>query len=51
MKKTFKCEVDCANCAAKMEEGSGRAVGEKGEILAAHARFGLYDGMFVAQQP
>ncbi len=20
MKKTFKCEVDCANCAAKMEE-------------------------------
>ena len=20
MKKTFKCEVDCANCAAKMED-------------------------------
>jgi cation transport ATPase len=20
MKKTYKCEVDCANCAAKMEE-------------------------------
>ena len=27
MKKTFKCEVDCANCAAKMEEAVKKIAG------------------------
>ena len=27
MKKTFKCEVDCANCAAKMEEAAKKIEG------------------------
>lgn len=27
MKKTYKIEVDCANCAAKMEEATKRTVG------------------------
>ena len=29
MKKTFKCEVDCANCAAKMEEAVKKIKGVK----------------------
>ena len=29
MKKTFKCEVDCANCAAKMEEAIKKIDGVK----------------------
>ena len=27
MKKTYKIEVDCANCAAKMEEAAKKTVG------------------------
>ncbi len=27
MKKTFKCEVDCANCAAKMEDAVKKVEG------------------------
>lgn len=27
MKKTYKVEVDCANCAAKMEEASNKVEG------------------------
>ncbi|MCR5342786.1 MULTISPECIES: cation transporter [unclassified Butyrivibrio] len=29
MKKTYKCEVDCANCAAKMEEAINKIDGVK----------------------
>ena len=29
MKKTYKCEVDCANCAAKMEEAVKKVPGVK----------------------
>lgn len=29
MKKTYKIEVDCANCANKMEEAAKRAAGVK----------------------
>ncbi len=27
MKKTYKIEVDCANCARKMEEATGKVTG------------------------
>lgn len=27
MKKTYKIEVDCANCALKMEEAAGKVAG------------------------
>ncbi len=29
MKKTYKIEVDCANCANKMEEAAGKTPGVK----------------------
>ena len=29
MKKTYKCEVDCANCAAKMEDAIKKLEGVK----------------------
>ena len=29
MKKTYKCEVDCANCAAKMEDAANQVEGVK----------------------
>ena len=29
MKKTYKIEVDCANCAAKMEEAAKKTAGVK----------------------
>ncbi len=29
MKKTYKIEVDCANCAAKMEDASNKTPGVK----------------------
>ena len=29
MKKTYKCEVDCANCAAKMEDAGKKVDGVK----------------------
>ena len=29
MKKSYKCEVDCANCAAKMEEAVSKLDGVK----------------------
>lgn len=35
MKKTYKVEVDCANCALKMEEAAGKVEG----ILAAGVNF------------
>ena len=35
MKKTFKCEVDCANCAAKMEEAVKKIDG----VISARVNF------------
>ena len=35
MKKTFKCEVDCANCAAKMEEAVKKIDG----VVSARVNF------------
>ena len=34
MKKTYKVEVDCANCAAKMEEAVKATAGVKDEKLS-----------------
>lgn len=34
MKKTYKVEVDCANCAAKMEEAVKATVGVKDATLS-----------------
>ena len=33
MKKTYKIEVDCANCAAKMEEAAKKTPGEKDAVV------------------
>lgn len=33
MKKTFKIDVDCANCAAKMEEAAKNTKGVKNAIV------------------
>lgn len=33
MKKTYKIEVDCANCANKMEEAAKRTPGVKAAIV------------------
>ena len=33
MKKTYKIEVDCANCANKMEEAAKRTAGVKGATV------------------
>ena len=33
MKKTYKIEVDCANCAAKMEEAARRTPGVAGAVV------------------
>lgn len=34
MKKTYKVEVDCANCAAKMEEAVKATAGVKDAVLS-----------------
>lgn len=34
MKKTYKVEVDCANCAAKMEEAAKKTAGVKDAALS-----------------
>lgn len=34
MKKTYKVEVDCANCAAKMEEATKKTPGVKDASLS-----------------
>lgn len=34
MKKTYKVEVDCANCAAKMEEATKKTKGVKDASLS-----------------
>lgn len=34
MKKTYKVEVDCANCAAKMEEAVKKTAGVKDAALS-----------------
>lgn len=34
MKKTYKVEVDCANCAAKMEEATKNTPGVKDAVLS-----------------
>lgn len=34
MKKTYKIEVDCAACAAKMEEAAKKTAGVKDAIVA-----------------
>lgn len=34
MKKTYKVEVDCANCAAKMEEAAKKTSGVKDASLS-----------------
>ena len=33
MKKTYKIEVDCANCAAKMEEAAKKTTGVKDAVV------------------
>lgn len=33
MKKTYKIEVDCANCAAKMEEAAKKTEGVKDAVV------------------
>ena len=33
MKKTYKIEVDCANCANKMEEAANKTAGVKSEVV------------------
>lgn len=33
MKKTYKIEVDCANCAAKMEEAAKKTVGVQDAVV------------------
>lgn len=33
MKKTYKIEVDCANCANKMEEAANRTEGVKSAVV------------------
>ena len=33
MKKTYKIEVDCANCANKMEDAAKKTVGENAFIF------------------
>ncbi len=33
MKKSYKIEVDCANCAAKMEEAASRTPGVKEAVV------------------
>ena len=36
MKKTYKIDVDCANCANKMEEATKKTPGVKDAILKAY---------------
>lgn len=38
MKKTYKIEVDCANCAAKMEEAAGKVSGVKEAAISFMAQ-------------
>lgn len=33
MKKTYKIEVDCANCAAKMEDAAKKTAGVKDAVV------------------
>lgn len=33
MKKTYKIEVDCANCAAKMEDAAKKTAGVKSAVV------------------
>ena len=33
MKKTYKVEVDCANCAAKMEVAAGKVAGVESAVV------------------
>ncbi len=33
MKKTYKIDVDCANCANKMEEAANKTVGVKNAVV------------------
>ena len=33
MKKTYKIEVDCANCANKMEEAANKTAGVKSTVV------------------
>ena len=33
MKKTYKIEVDCANCANKMEEATNKTAGVKAAVV------------------
>ena len=34
MKKTYKIEVDCANCANKMEEAAKKTIGVKDAVVS-----------------
>lgn len=43
MKKTFKCEVDCANCAAKMEDAVKKIDG------VIDARVNFMTGKFILE--
>ena len=38
MKKTYKIDVDCANCAAKMEEATKKVAGVKDATVAFMAQ-------------
>ena len=33
MKRTYKIEVDCANCANKMEDAAGKTAGVKSAVV------------------
>ena len=47
MKKTYKIEVDCANCAAKMEEAAKKTPGVKdavGNFMALKMKVEFEDG-------
>ena len=39
MKKTYKIDVDCANCANKMEEAARRTAGVKDATLKMNVEF------------
>lgn len=38
MKKTYAIEVDCANCAAKMEEAANATAGVKSAVISFMAQ-------------
>ncbi len=52
MKKTYKIEVDCANCAAKMEEAANKVAGIKSvavNFMALKMKVEFEDGVEPAE--